>query len=82
MPPKYITDADRLKFLLKFFSIDDIGDEQYTPGVCIRHEELEDVLTWGAYPGHTRRNLCERGPFDLDAMRRHIDVAIFNSGGA
>lgn len=34
-----------LDFLLQYFSIDDIGDEFYVPGVCIRWEELEENLT-------------------------------------
>ncbi len=47
MPAKFLTDTDRLNFLLKYFAVEDIGDEDYCPVVVIRAEELEDVLTWG-----------------------------------
>jgi hypothetical protein len=78
--PKYTTDADRLRFLLTFFSIEDIGDEDFTPGVCVRSDELEDALTWRRIGKSVRRNLCERVPFDLDAFRRHIDAAMLERG--
>jgi len=69
--PKYTTDADRLRFLLTFFSIEDIGDEDFTPWVCVRSEDLEDALTWRKIGESVRRNLCEPGSLDLDAFRRH-----------
>ena len=41
-----ITDTERLNFLLQYFCIDDIGDEDSFPGVCINSEALENILTW------------------------------------
>lgn len=72
MAAKFLTDTDRLNFLLKYFCIDDVGDEEYCPGVIIRNEDLEDVLTWGTPPGAgVRRNQC-----DTDDLRRIIDISI------
>lgn len=70
MPFKFLTDTDRLNFLLTYFCIDDVGDEHYCPGVVIRSEALEDVLTWGRETG-TRLNQC-----DTDNFRTIIDRSI------
>ncbi len=40
-------DTQRLDFILKYFSIDDIGDEFVVRGVCINSESLELDLTYG-----------------------------------
>ncbi len=42
-----MNDTERLDFILKYFRIDDVGDEDYCPGVCIREEALADVLSIG-----------------------------------
>lgn len=44
-----ITDTERLDFILKYFCIDDVGDEEYIPGVCINEEKLADELSIGIY---------------------------------
>ena len=73
MPPKHITDTDRLNYLLKYFRIDDVGDDQYSPGIVIDHETLEDILTWGRSLG-VRVNQCDRQDF-----RRIIDMTIYKN---
>ena len=39
------TDTERLDFLLRWFSVEDVGDEEFAPGVVIHQEQLEDRLT-------------------------------------
>ena len=43
------TDTERLDFLLKFISIDDVGDEHCVPGVVVRSEDLEEKLSVREY---------------------------------
>ncbi len=45
-PLAQITDTNRLDFLLQYFYIDDIGDEEYCKGMCISHEALEEKLSF------------------------------------
>jgi hypothetical protein len=44
-------DKDRLDFILRFLSIDDIGDDVATFGIVVDHEALEDALSWGRRSG-------------------------------
>jgi len=69
------TDKERLDFLLRYISIEDVGDESYCPGVVVRSEALEEALSHGPkadedgyYP-----NTIERWG---DDMRDVIDRAI------
>ena len=72
MATNVLTDTDRLNFLLKYFRVDYVGDEEYIPGiVVIKNEDLEDVLTWGRPIGAVRRNQC-----DTDDLRHIIDMSI------
>ena len=41
-----MTDTERLDFLLQYFCIDDIGDEEYCKGICISSEALEEKLSF------------------------------------
>ena len=68
-------DTDRLNFLLRYFSVDDVGDEFAVPGVVIKNESLEDDLTWGTPhgPRNTRKSHFEKWD---DDMRDIIDKAI------
>lgn len=71
-----MTDTDRLNFLLKYFCVDDIGDDSYVPGVIIRSESLEDFLTWGK-EAPKRMNQCK----DTGDFRVIIDRAISSEKG-
>ena len=39
-------DTERLDFLLKYFRIDDIGEEEVAFGVGIKYEDLETALSY------------------------------------
>ena len=39
-----ITDTERLDFILKYFNIEDVGDDDFMIGVRINSEPLEDIL--------------------------------------
>lgn len=70
-----MNDTDRLNFILKYFTIDDIGDEIPCPGICIKCEQLEDDLSWGADENGIRPS----NVMTWDAqMREVIDRAIIS----
>jgi hypothetical protein len=69
------TDTERLDFLLKYFEIDDVGDEFWVPGICIRSESLEQDLSWNPVPddkGQPQSHICGW----QDDLRDVIDRAI------
>ena len=49
MKTKKYTDTDRLNYLLKYISIDDVGDEKTVLGVVVPSEWIEAELTLGPY---------------------------------
>ena len=70
---KPITDIDRLDFLLKWMTVDDIGDYAPCPGVVVDSEAIEDALSYGPPMEDGRRPcLCDWS----DDMRSVIDKAI------
>lgn len=73
-----MNDTDRLNFILKYFTIDDIGDEEAVPGICINHEGLEDDLTWGVPHGelNTRKSHFQGPDYWKNDIRDIIDKAI------
>ena len=72
-----MTDTERLNFLLKYFSIEDVGDEIFVPGVYIECESLEEDLTWGVEQNGRRESHFRT---DSDDMRDIIDRAIKSHG--
>lgn len=71
-----ITDTERLDFILKYIEIDDIGDEEYIPGVIVAYEFLEDKLSFGPMVNDRAPGLCRHG----DSLRDVIDKAIIAWG--
>lgn len=39
-----MNDTDRLNFILKYMCIDDVGDEEYVPGINVDYESLCEEL--------------------------------------
>lgn len=68
------SDTDRLNFLLRFFSIEDVGDDTFFAGVCIDRERLEEALTIepNADSSGRHKSICNMG----DDLRAVIDRAI------
>jgi hypothetical protein len=66
------TDSQRLDYLLRFLSIDDVGDDNPCSGVVVRGECLSEALTSYQAPGIDPVHLVEFG----DPLRRVIDRAI------
>lgn len=73
-PCSQITDTQRLDFLLQFFSVDDVGDEDFVPGVVVDNEAAEEQITYGPADadGRMRSNIKDL----QDDMRDIIDRAI------
>ena len=71
-----MTDTDRLNFLMQFLSYDDVGDEDYVPGVVVRWEDMEEAFSLGPKTDGTAEYVCN----PTDSMRTTIDRAIINHG--
>jgi hypothetical protein len=69
MKTKKYTDTDRLNYLLKYISIDDVGDEESVPGVVVKSERLETELTLG--PDHAEKEMVKFVHDWDDDLRRH-----------
>lgn len=74
-----MSDTDRLNFLLRFLRIDDIGDEDFFPGVIVDQEKMEDGVGFGPPDAEGRRMSNVRG--SLDDLRDVIDRAIASHSG-
>ena len=60
MSIKFLTDGDRLEFLLGYISILPPG-ELVVPCVVVKANELEEDLTWGPMNSTARANQCHLG---------------------
>lgn len=74
------TDTERLNFLLRYFLIDDIGDEEAVPGVIVFNEELEEVLTWGQEKNGTHDSNIRSWEDDLRVIIDRAILAHKNEG--
>ena len=72
-----ITDTERLEFLMKFFTVDDIGDEHVFPGVVVDADEVSDAFSY-AVEGEVVTMLYG---WQNPDMRRVIDKAIKHDKG-
>ena len=71
MNTKKYTDTDRLNHLLKYISIDDVGDEESVLGVVVANERLETELTLG--PDHAEKEMVKLAHDWDDNFRDVID---------
>lgn len=67
-----MTDTERLNFLLRYLVVDDIGDEDVVPGVCVDSEGIEEAL----FPGMEGEEYYLLDGWQNPDMRRVIDKAI------
>ncbi len=44
---RLLEESHRLSFLLQFITVEDVGDDQFCPGVVVQQESMEDALTFG-----------------------------------
>jgi len=68
-------DKQRLDWLSDFFGVEDIGDEDFCPGMCINAQRLEEALTYGSPVDGKAPILVTKE----STLRDAIDAAVSNS---
>ena len=54
------TDTERLDFILKYFDVEDVGDDELYIGVRINSEPLEDALGFAKHWNESLRDIIDR----------------------
>lgn len=79
-PGSQLTDTDRLEYLMRFFRVDDAGDEDVCPGVFVDTDAVSEAFDCGAIADE-RVSLLDG--WQNPDMRRVIDKAIaFNAANS
>lgn len=66
-------DSRRLEWLLRFLTVDDVGDESVCPGVIVDTDAMSDAFDSGALADES---VCMMGGWVSPDMRRAIDKAM------
>jgi len=74
-----ITDTDRLEFLMRFFTVDDVGDDSICPGMVVYADSVSEAFDFGPLADEEVTSL---GGWRNPNMRRVIDKAITNEVNA
>jgi len=68
-----MTDTQRLEFLMRFFRVDDCGDETVCPGMIVDTDAVSEAFDFGPLANET---VTLMGGWQNPDMRRAIDAAI------
>jgi hypothetical protein len=68
-----MSDTDRLEFLMQFFRVDDVGDENVCPGMIVDTDDVSDAFDFGPLADEV---VTLMDGWQNPDMRRVIDKAI------
>jgi len=74
-----MTDTERLEFLMRFFRVDDIGDEHVCPGMIVDTYAVSAAFDFGPLADET---VTLMGGWNNPDMRRAIDKAMAHAANA